>query len=918
VGAPLLSGTASFGDGAFSVSGAGANPLGTADQLMFVYRQFVGDGEITARVASLSGIQIGAEVGVMIRESLAPGSKHAFVRLSGAGTVALKSRSITNGNQSGTSEAGSGAPVWLRLARSASMLNAFRSADGVSWVPIGTVAIPMSPSVYVGLAVTSGTAATHVTAGFDNVYLSPTVSLTAPAEGATYTAPATVTVSATASDTDGTVTTVEFYAGTTLIGSDTTSPYSVTWSNVPAGTYSLTAKARDDVGATRISAARTITVTPPNQPPAVSLTTPANGATYTAPATIAINATASDGDGTVATVEFYAGATLIGSDTTSPYDVTWTSVPAGIYSLTAVARDDKGAAATSADVNVTVAAANQVPTVSLTAPASGATYTAPATVTVSATASDGDGTVTTVEFFAGATLIGSDTTTPYSVTWSNVPAGSYSLTAVARDDDSATTTAAPRSITVTASGLPAGWTAADIGAPATAGSTQYASGTFTVEGAGVDVWDRSDQFRYVYQAFTGDVEITSRVVSLENTDEWAKAGVMIRETLAADAAHTSLVVTPAHGTHFYRRLTPGDVTQPGPVGAVGAPAWVRLVRQGSTVTGFQSNDGVTWTAVGTATLAPATLYVGLEVTSHDPAQAATAVFDSVTVRVPSPNQPPTVSLTAPANGATFTAPATITVSATASDAAGTVTTVEFYAGATLIGADTTSPYSVTWNNVPAGSYALTAVARDNGSATTTSAARSITVTSATNQPPSVSLTAPANGATFTAPATMTVSATASDGDGTITVVEFYRGGTIQIGSDATSPYSVTWSNVPAGSYALTAVARDNASGMTVSSTRTITVNDPAAPLRAVFNASADHNSNVDYYVVEIFPAGADPENANAVAAQNIGKPAVAGGECEADVRAMIQSLSPGDYIATVTAFNGDGSARSAASAPFTR
>jgi hypothetical protein len=182
----------------------------------------------------------------------------------------------------------------------------------------------------------------------------------------------------------------------------------------------------------------------------------------------------------------------------------------------------------------------------------------------------------------------------------------------------------------------------------------------------------------------------------------------------------------------------------------------------------------------------------------------------------------------------------------------------------------------------------------------------------------VSLTSPANGATFTAPATITLLATASDADGTITAVEFYRGGTIQLGADTTSPYSVTWNNVPAGSYQLTAVARDNTSGMTVSSTITITVNDPAVPSRAVFNASADHNTNVDYYVVEIFPAGADPESANAVAAQNIGKPPLVGGECEADIRAMIQSLSPGSYIATVTAFNGNGSTRSVASAPFTR
>src|SRR6185503_20080307 len=224
--------------------------------------------------------------------------------------------------------------------------------------------------------------------------------------GATFTVPATITVNATASDTDGTVTAVDFYAGTTLIGSDTSSPYSVTWTNVPAGSYQLTAIATDDDESTTTTAARTITVTAPNQAPTVSLTEPADGATFTAPATITVNATASDTDGTVTAVDFYAGTTLIGSDTSSPYSVTWTNVPAGSYQLTAIATDDDESTTTSAARTITVTAPNQASTVSLTEPANGATFTAPATITVTATASDTDGTVADVEFFAGTTLIG--------------------------------------------------------------------------------------------------------------------------------------------------------------------------------------------------------------------------------------------------------------------------------------------------------------------------------------------------------------------------------------------------------------------------------------------------------------------------------------------------------------------------------
>jgi Big-like domain-containing protein len=280
------------------------------------------------------------------------------------------------------------------------------------------------------------------------------------------------------------------------------------------------------------------------------------------------------------------------------------------------------------------------------------------------------------------------------------------------------------------------------------------------------------------------------------------------------------------------------------------------------------------------------------------------------------NQPPTVSLTAPANGATFTAPATINMAANASDD-GTVAQVEFFAGTTSIGVDTTSPYAATWNNAPAGTYSLTAIARDNAGATTTSAARSVTVSSS-NQSPTASLTAPANGATFSAPASITVSATASDPDGTVARVEFFADSTTLIGSDLTAPYSVTWSNVPAGTYALTAVARDNDGATTVSGTRTITVNDPQMPDRAVFTPSSNHATAVNQYVLEIFPAGADPTAANPVATQNLGKPAVVNGECQADVSQTIANLPPGNYIATITAFGGGGSAQSAASPQFTR
>src|SRR5207253_1924118 len=112
---------------------------------------------------------------------------------------------------------------------------------------------------------------------------------------------------------------VEFYNGTTLLASDSTAPYAMTWSNVAAGTYSISAVAYDAAGQSAHSAAVAVTVSASNQPPTVSLTSPANGATFTAPASITISANASDPENQVTQVDFYNGTTLLGSATTAPY-----------------------------------------------------------------------------------------------------------------------------------------------------------------------------------------------------------------------------------------------------------------------------------------------------------------------------------------------------------------------------------------------------------------------------------------------------------------------------------------------------------------------------------------------------------------------------------------------------------------------
>jgi Domain of unknown function (DUF1929)/Bacterial Ig domain len=186
------------------------------------------------------------------------------------------------------------------------------------------------------------------------------------------------------------------------------------------------------------------------------------------------------------------------------------------------------------------------------------------------------------------------------------------------------------------------------------------------------------------------------------------------------------------------------------------------------------------------------------------------------------DSPPVVTLTQPSDGATFTQPATVNLAATASDADGTVTKVEFFNGAAKLGEDTSAPYNFTWSGVAAGTYTLTARATDNLGAIATSAAATITVSASANTPPNASITSPADGAIFAWKPTITVTATASDPDGTVTKVEFLDRTTV-LSQDTSAPYSFTWRNVPQGSHVLTARATDNAGAVTTSSQVGITV-----------------------------------------------------------------------------------------------
>src|SRR5262249_13028662 len=149
-----------------------------------------------------------------------------------------------------------------------------------------------------------------------------------------------------------------------------------------------------------------------------------------------------------------------------------------------------------------------------------------------------------------------------------------------------------------------------------------------------------------------------------------------------------------------------------------------------------------------------------------------------------PNAPPTVAITSPTNGASFIAPATITIQAIASDSDGSVTNVQFFDGSTSLGNRSSSPFNLSVS-LGVGPHALTALASDNLGATKATPLP-VTVNVASNAPPTVAITTPSLHDSLPIPATITIQAIATDSDGSVTNVQFFDGNT-SLGNVSSSP-----------------------------------------------------------------------------------------------------------------------------------
>jgi IPT/TIG domain len=741
VGAVGTVGSSSYANGVFSVNGAGGGQLtgGSADAFHFVYQPLSGDGSIIARVVTLTS---GAQAGVMVRQTLDPGSITANVT-EWSPYVYFDTRTTAGAGLSWAGDtSGATPPYWLQLARSGSTFTTYIAPDGVNWTQVGSSeTISMTQDVYVGLAVTSGNTSSLATATFDNVSVN---SSAAPApvissvSATTGNVGSEVTISGTgfgASQGNSLVTlngaamTINSWSGISIsftIPSGATSGYlvaSVAPSMNDSNPVVFTVESQPlpsgwldgDVGAVGTAgsssyASGVFTVNGAGAGFSTSSTDAfhfvyqplsGNGSIIArlvslpsgVEAAVVVRQTLEPGD-LAATLRdngsstywvrttANAGATEegFGSGTAAPYwlqlvrsgttftaygapdGVTWTqlgssetiSMTQDVYVGLGVASQSTSSLSTVTFDNVSVnSSSGPAPVISSV---SATTGNVGSEVTISGTgfgASQGNSLVT---LNGAAMTINSWSSISISFTIPSGATSGYLVVSVAPSMNDSN----PVVFTVESQPLPSGWLDGDVGAVGTAGSSSYANGVFSVNGAGGGqlTGGSADAFHFVYQPLSGDGSIIARVVSLTSG---AQAGVMVRQTLDPGSI-TANVTEWSPYVYFDTRTTAGaGLSWAGDTSGATPPYWLQLARSGSTFTTYIAPDGVNWTQVGSSKTISMTqdVYVGLAVTSGNTSSLATATFDNVSTTFAPPILAPAIASLSP-NTAVAGAAVTIT------------------------------------------------------------------------------------------------------------------------------------------------------------------------------------------------------------------------------------------------------------------
>lgn len=542
-----------------------------------------------------------------------------------------------------------------------------------------------------------------------------TVAISSPANKSVFAYPAVAVLEAAAANPASTIASVSFYEGETLVATATVAPYSFVWKDVPLGVHTITAKATDAQGLTQVSPAVSFTL---DAKPVIQLAEPVNNSVSNLPNAVQMRADASDADGTVAKVDFYANGKLVGTSKQAPYTFAWIPAIAGQFVLTAKVTDNLGQAATSDAIQVGVI--NTV-SVEMAAPAASSRFSYPADIMLVAKASDSTGQIAKVDFYNGKQLLGSTSASPFMLRLTDLPTAKYAITAVATSV--AGVSATSKSLAFSVNTPPGVALTAPVTGTAYTAPVDIALNVQTTDADGII--SRVDYY-------SGSTLIASSVTPPFSAS-WTStaAGTFV---LSARATDNTGGVTKS-GTVSVRVMTGTGLS-------VLSPKANQVLVKGATSTLAASLESalvpakvdllIDGVVVGARTAAPFSIdwvvsgSVGAHQAMSRMTDAGGTVTDSAPVRfVIAENTAPLVSMTASLDNAT--APATLTLAASASDSDGKIVKVEFYRDNYLLGTLSAEPYTFAWKNVAAGTYTLTVLAIDNLGAASISLPVSVTV-----------------------------------------------------------------------------------------------------------------------------------------------------------------------------------------------
>jgi hypothetical protein len=707
--------------------------------------------------------------------------------------------------------------------------------------------------------------------------------------------PATVLLSAASSVGSASVSKIEFIANGSVIATVTApnpsdDEFKALWRNVAAGSYAVTARLTDTLGFVSTSDPVAISVVAPN-PPTVTLQAPTGEqivplVSGSVPQSLAYAASLSDPGGAVARVEFDDNARGLAWPASPPYGGTLSSPSRGLHVIAARALNGRNEelARSAAAYALVPLAARPIAAV-MTSPTPGASYSGAVTLAVDALAPDS--AIARVDFYAGNTLLGTDTASPYSIGAALSP-GVQSVYAVVTAPFTASIVTTP--VTFTVNGAASG-TSVKLGSVSD-GQVFYAPAGIPL---GVTLTDPGGIVTRVEYYWSVNVNggLIASATSAPWTATWSGVGVgeywltaagvyaggkvtsaPVRVTVAANSAPTVSLASPTSGQAFY-------VGQPilvtANVGdADGNVAKVEFFANGVPV---GTATGVPWAVTWQPSTAGA---YSLTARATDSA-GATAVTASAAAITINPNGVPSVALALPQNGQAFAAGATINLVATAADGDGAVARVDFYAGATFLGSATSAPYTFAWTGVPAGAYALTVRAVDNRGAVTVSATANITVA-----PLQLTITSPADGASVGADFVLVHGTYQAPPNSGVTV-----NGKVAT-TDGQGRFAVNNFRLALGTSTLT-ITLTAADGQSV--TRTLTVASTGA---APYQVAADRETGFAPLTTTIRVTSRTATPVTTVAFANLGAGVLDTAGATAEAPARISYAVPGVYLPTIT------------------